>query len=275
MRVAECPTPWCAGDQPAIDQPTPDAVRAQLERLRTRAFAGSSKLFSFLRFVVEETLAGRGGTLKEVVIGLELYGSAVAYDPRIDSTVRVEARRLRQKLKTYYAGPGCDDPVLLAMPIGSYTPCFHLKGARAPAAPARADPGRADPGGAPVLAILPFTALSSEERDFAAGVTDELIYAAEAAAPFRAVPRAIMFQFRETRYSLDDVASSTGADFVLHGTVRRAPGARRVSVELSNRWGQILWSDRIDTVNDEDLDAQEQIAAKILARFPGAIVECA
>ncbi|WP_218277167.1 hypothetical protein, partial [Pseudomonas sp. GW531-E2] len=66
-------------------------MRAQLERLRVAAFGSSEKLFSFLRFVVEEALAGRAATLKEIVIGSELYGGVVDYDPRIDSAVRVEA----------------------------------------------------------------------------------------------------------------------------------------------------------------------------------------
>jgi TolB-like protein len=126
---------------------------------------------------------------------------------------------------------------------------------------------------APVLAVLPFTALCGEERSFAAGLTDELIHAAERSARFRAAPRSIMFQFRETRYSLDVVAAEAGADLVLHGTVRRAQEVRRIAVELSNRWGQILWSDRIDVAGDDDLAAQERIAGEILMRLPAALAE--
>ncbi|WP_294253870.1 hypothetical protein [uncultured Sphingomonas sp.] len=269
MYRADPAVPARAGDEPSIDEPAPEAVRGQLERLRTHAFAGSGKLFSFLRFVVEEALAGRGATLKELVIGIELYGGVVDYDPRIDSTVRVEARRLRRKLDAYYGGQGARDPVIISMPTGSYAPCFRLRVDAEPVPPTPSEPAVC----APMLAVLPFTALCSEERAFAAGLTDELIHAAEGSARFRAAPRAIMFQFRETRYSLDAVAAETGADLVLHGTVRSAQDVRRIAVELSNRWGQILWSDRIDVAGDGDLGAQERIAAHLLTRLPAVLAE--
>ncbi|MET3709362.1 TolB-like protein [Sphingomonas trueperi] len=269
MRRADPAAPARAGEEPLIEEPTADAVRGQLERLRTHAFAGSGKLFSFLRFVVDEALAGRAATLKELVIGIELYGGVVDYDPRIDSTVRVEARRLRRKLDAYYSGQGAGDAVIISMPTGSYAPCFRMRVEAEPVLPKLPEAVLR----APMLAVLPFTALCGEERAFAAGLTDELIHAAERAVRFRAAPRAIMFQFRETRYSLDVVAAEAGADLVLHGTVRRAQDVRRIAMELSNRWGQILWSDRMDVAGDDDLAAQERIAAEILTRLPAALAE--
>lgn len=260
MRVAQSPAADDVGAEQMVDGMAPEAVRAQLERLRVAAFAGSEKLFRFLGFVVEEALAGRAGTLKELVIGVELYGGGVDYDPRIDSAVRVEARRLRRKLAAYYAGPGRDDDVIVSIPTGGYAPRFHLRD-DAPQAVACAG---AVP---PMLAVLPFTALCVHEKAFAAGVTDEIIYAAERDAYFRVAPRAIMFQFNESRYSLDEVALHASSDLVLHGTIRRAREVRRVSVELSSRCGQILWSDRIDIIGEEELDAQERMAGAILERL--------
>ena len=264
MRLAEFAAQVRAIPETPVALPSPEAVRAQLDRLRTQAFAGSGKLFGFLRFVIEEALEGRAATLKELVIGIALYGRGVDYDPRIDSTVRVEARRLRRKLDAYYAGPGRHDAVIVSIPIGGYAPCLRLRqaGERAVVDLPRTATRR------PVLAVLPFTALCAGQTAFAAGVTDELIHAAERAGHVRVTPRAIMFQFRETRYSLDDVAAHAGADLVLHGTIRQALDARRVSVELYNRCGQILWSDRIDTAGEGDFGAQERIAADIVARLP-------
>lgn len=264
MRIAEIAAPVgaCLGE--AIEQPTPADVRAQLERLRAQAFIGSEKLYAFLHFVVEESLAGRALTLKELVIGIELYSGATEYDPRIDSAVRVEARRLRRKLATYYAGPGLGDEVIVSIPTGGYAPNIRL----------RQDPRciAADAAGAelepPMLAVLPFTALCVHETAFAAGVTDEIIYAAEQDARLRVAPRAIMFQFRESRYSLAEVAAHAGSELVLHGTIRRVQAVRRVSVELSDRRGQILWSDRIDIVGEGELDIQERMAEAILDRLP-------
>src|ERR1700739_2190436 len=111
--------------------PSPGLVRAELERLRaSRAFAGSDRLCALLSFIVEETLAGRGDSLKESVIGNEIYGREPGYDPRIDSAVRIEARRLRRKLDEYYAGEGSDAGIRIEMPTGRYaaTIGWHLPG---------------------------------------------------------------------------------------------------------------------------------------------------
>lgn len=268
MRLADIATLAHADLEPRLEIPTPEAVRAQLERLRSHAFASSGKLFGFLRFVVEEALQGRAATLKELVIGIELYGGVIDYDPRIDSTVRVEARRLRRKLEAYYAGPGQQDAVIVSIPTGTYAPCFHLRrdDTRVVSAPFRAG------ARSPTLAVLPFIALCGEELGFAAGVTDELIHAAERTARIRVAPRAIMFQFREGRFSLDDVAARAASDLIMHGAVRRADDMRRVSVELSDRSGRVLWSDRIDIDGDGDLKAQERAAVEILARLPAALM---
>lgn len=254
----------CFGDAATVHGLAPEPVRRQLERLRAAAFNGSEKLFRFLEFVVEEALAGRAETLKELVIGTELYGAGVDYDPRIDSAVRVEARRLRRKLETYYAGPGRDDTVIIAIPIGGYAPSILVR--REASRPVTLD--RAPRTPQLVLAVLPFTALCSHEKAFAAGVTDEIIHAAERQADFRVAPRAIMFQFLECRFSLDEVALHAGSDLVLHGTIRRVHEVRRVSVELSGPCGQVLWSDRIDIVGEGDLQIQERMAEAILDRLP-------
>lgn len=266
IRLVEPEIQMGASTEVAVDLPTPEAIQEQLERLRTHAFGGSDKLFSFLNFVVNEALQGRAATLKELVIGVELYGDVVDYDPRIDSTVRVEARRLRKKLDAYYAGPGHRDAVVVSMPTGGYAPHFRLRDAK-PRMPVETTCTAIR---RPILAVLPFTALCAEESAFAAGVTDELICAAERDAKLRVAPRAIMFQFRESRYSLDDVATQAGSDLVLHGTVRQAHDMRRVSVEMYTRFGMILWSDRIDIAGESDFGAQERIAAEIVSRFPSA-----
>lgn len=264
MRLIENAAPVDAGAGETTHRPTPEEVRAQLERLRAHAFIGSDKLYAFLHFVVEEALAGRAATLKELVIGVELYGGVIEYDPRIDSAVRVEARRLRRKLAAYYAGPGREDTVIMTIPTGGYAPRFHLR----KDASCIVTEAAGTVLGRPMLAVLPFTALCIHEMAFAAGVTDEIIYAAERDAHLRVAPRAIMFQFRESRYSLEEVAAHAGSALVLHGTIRRVQEVHRVCVELSSRWGQILWSDRIDIVGEGELDVQERMAEAILRRLP-------
>ena len=59
----------------------------------------AGRLSAFLRFIVEEAAAGRADGLKETVIGAAVFGKPPGYDPRADSTVRIQAARLREKLR--------------------------------------------------------------------------------------------------------------------------------------------------------------------------------
>ena len=84
----------------------------------------SPSLCRFLRFVVEETLAGRSGSLKEYSLGTEVFDRGEAFDPRMDPIVRVQARNLRNRLAQYYAGPGDEDTILIDLPKRTYVPVF-------------------------------------------------------------------------------------------------------------------------------------------------------
>ena len=78
----------------------------------------------FLRFIVEETLAHRADQLSEYAIGVEAYDRGESFEPSTDSIVRVDARRLRAKLREYYDTAGLSDPLLIEVPKGTYSPVF-------------------------------------------------------------------------------------------------------------------------------------------------------
>jgi hypothetical protein len=102
------------------------AIREELSRiLESSIFVQSNRLGRFLRYTVETTLAGDGETLKEYLIGTEVYGRKPPYHPSEDSIVRSEARRLRSKLKEYYQSVGRNDSVLIHYRPGSYVPAFR------------------------------------------------------------------------------------------------------------------------------------------------------
>jgi len=253
-----------------IEQQAPDArsLSDQLDRLhKSPVLARCGSLLAFLRFVVEETLAGRGDSLKELVVGDALYGRHTPYDPRIDSTVRVEAIRLRQKLKTHYETVGRSDPVRIELPTGSYRPRFILA---AQPVPAPADRLPASPAAGVDLAIMPFQTLSGTAADtrLADGVTDELIFALARSSRLRLAPRLAVFQFKGRRYRLPDAAGELGAAALLHGTCRREGDRHRVTVELIDPAGNVTWFDRVDERCDAAIGIAEGLAARIAARLP-------
>ena len=107
------------------DQLPEEDVRAQLQRvLSSKAFQSARRAGDILRFVVEETLAGRGARLKEYAIGAEALGRGKAFDPKSDPIARVEASRLRARLNLYNATEGAGDAVVITVPKGRYLPEF-------------------------------------------------------------------------------------------------------------------------------------------------------
>jgi TolB-like protein len=132
----------------------PGLVRAALERvLASQTFANTGRLSRFLRFIVERTLDEGGDQLKEYLLGVEVFDRTDAFDPRLDSIVRVEARRLRARLDEYYLREGAADALVFRLPKGAYVPRFELRttsdasGADSAAGPVRAteDPAASAP----------------------------------------------------------------------------------------------------------------------------------
>lgn len=120
----------------ARETPQSAEVRRQLHRiLANPSFRVSRRLTSFLAFVVEATLAGKGNRIKSYTIAVEAFGRDPSFDPQNDAIVRVEAGRLREALARYYLYAGSDDPVVIDLPRGSYVPLFRRRIIATPAVP--------------------------------------------------------------------------------------------------------------------------------------------
>lgn len=108
----------------------------QVERLtKSHSLHSSESLCKLLRYLAEHSLDHPGIALKEYQIATEVLGRPVGFDPQSDSTVRVQAGRLRVKLAEYYSHEGTDDPILVEIPKGSYTLTFHLRPGKTLAVP--------------------------------------------------------------------------------------------------------------------------------------------
>src|SRR5215467_1200632 len=112
------------------------AIRGELNRvLASPHFSNAPRMSRFLRFVVEETLAGDPERIKEYSIALEVFDKNEDYDPHADSTVRTEASKLRARLRRYYEDAGREDPVIISIPKGGYVPEFSVAPAHLPIPP--------------------------------------------------------------------------------------------------------------------------------------------
>jgi TolB-like protein len=109
-------------------KPTTPEIEAELDRiLSSKVFAAAQRSQAFLRYVVERSLADAPTALKEFSIAMDVFGRGPDYDPAIDATVRVEAGRLRSRLREYYDLEGSDDPISIDVPKGGYCPTFTFR----------------------------------------------------------------------------------------------------------------------------------------------------
>ena len=111
--IRQLPSPWCRRCAPQLDRV-----------LRSPHFDGSTRSREFLRYVVEEVLAGRAAYLKQAAIAVEVFGRKPDFDAVIDPIVRVQAGRLRRSLERYYLLSGDIDSIRIELPKGSYAPVF-------------------------------------------------------------------------------------------------------------------------------------------------------
>ena len=115
----------------ALDKPA-QRLSAELELtaiLRSEQFRRSRRSSEFLRYVVDQVLAGRGGELKERTIGVMVFGKADDYDTSADAFVRVRANDVRRRLAQYYDAHPARHGVRIELKAGSYVPQFiWLKG---------------------------------------------------------------------------------------------------------------------------------------------------
>ena len=75
---------------------------------------------------------GRRDELKEYALGVDVFNRGADFDPRTDTIVRVQARRLRAKLQQYDETEGRADPLVIALPRGGYVPEFLAPVRRTP-----------------------------------------------------------------------------------------------------------------------------------------------
>jgi len=266
-------------------RPTPDSVRAQLGKiLGGTTFAGSDRLARFLRFIVEQAL--ENNPIKETVVGVEVFGRKPGYDPRLDGVVRVEAVKLRARLKEYFEAEGAADSLRIDLPKGGYVPSFELLHAPArrerlpwywaaiPLAPLLLIAGwllvrhpHPRPPDASSIAVLPFVNLSSDKENeyFSDGLTDDLISALTQVQGLRVVARGSSFQFKGKNPDIRAVGRQLNVASVLEGSVQRSGDRLRITAQLSSvADGYHVWSQTYDRRLADVFAVQDEISRAIV-----------
>jgi TolB-like protein len=299
------PTIHPFGHAPARTAPSPDEVRDQIDRIMASpALHASPRRRAFLRYVVDETLAGRADSLKGVSVAQAVFGRDSTFDQQADPVVRIEARRLRRDLDGYYVADGRHDPVRITIPKGGYSPLFEWQGPAADPPTVVGEPSRryagririgaalaagallaaatvgawlwfdrAQPGDqalGPSVIVLPFEPLGSsdDERYLAAGISEKLVDA------LRRFPGIRLYASPASadadRQSPIALGEDLGVAYVVAGTVRQDSVGVHVGAQLFDAaTDRVLWTRTFDRAVEPAalVGVQRDLAADIASEI--------
>ncbi|HKQ87736.1 MAG TPA: tetratricopeptide repeat protein [Candidatus Acidoferrales bacterium] len=243
----------------AVSKETDEKIREQLRRvLASKSFRQVDRLQSFLSFIVEEMLAGRGDKLKEFLIGVEVFGKESSFDPRMDPLVRVQARRLRTRLVRYYREEGQNDEVVIELPKGGYEPVFQRRETSAMKRTVSAALVSRN-----TILVRPFDDDSSS-RDlayFCSGLKQEIIHALSGMENLRVAAS-------EHVQDGSDPSGQMNVAMIVTGSVRKSRDTLRITSSLIDSTSNCyLWSEVIDRGLQDELHVQEEVAQRILKKL--------
>jgi adenylate cyclase len=271
------------------------AIRAHVEAvLAAPILASSSRKVQLLRYLCTRALDGQGEQVNEYAIGVDVFEKPASFDPRIDSIVRTEMGRLRQKLKEYYAGESQPPAVRIELPLRSYVPVFTFPSPEPPAAAPGEGPAKrrsggwvavavaiavvalvsallisrirgrsASPAGNGTIAVLPFLNLTGDPGQEYLGdsLADELTEALAESRNLRVVARTSAFQFKGKGQDVREIGRALNAGAILEGSISRRENKFRIVVQLIRSTdGLHLWSRSYDASAAELTRVETEIA---------------
>ena len=250
----------------AANEAAEAAVQAQLERiLASETFRQVDRLKRFLRFIVIETVQGRGDQLKEYVIGVQVFDKEPSFDPRADPIVRVQARRLRARLVRYYRDEGRADDLSIELPKGRYSAVFKRRDANAAKRSINSALLNRN-----AIVVLPFADHSADSSRgyFCNGLRQEIIHALASLESLRV----LAWDPAEPAQAADprQAVNALHAAMAVTGSVRTSADVIRVTANLvDGASGCYLWSETLNFTTC-DFAAQEAIAQAVVGKLqPG------
>jgi adenylate cyclase len=247
--------------------------------LASPCFVQSERQQRFLKFVVTETLAGHADRLKGYTIAVEVFDRDVSFDPAIDAIVRVEAARLRAKLREYYDREGRTDPVRFELPKGAYVIRMEWRTSETTLSLQASPDARAKTVGdavstrlrpiedKPSLVVLPFANMSShsEQEYFADGITDGLIAELSRLPGLFVISRHSSFVYKGVSKRAEEIGAELGVRYLLEGSVQRAAKRVRITVQLIDAAsGAHLWAERYDRELKDIFAVQDDVTQRIV-----------
>ena len=259
-----------------------DRVKTQLDRiLASSEFMAGKRLGQFLRYVVEQSLNGQSGSIKQYTVAVEAFGYGADFDPQSNPIVRIEAQRLRRALDQYYYSHGNEDPIRIDIPKGGYIPTFSENhkdfqppdsGKCTAPAPTSTTPDASKPS----IAVIMFACLNpADEFDYlATGLTEEIIISLTRFPDFLIVGPLSRDAIHGQAPDIRNIGQQYGVRFILNGTLRLQDEIFRLTVRLADAVsGQLLWGEALEfqlqngSVPAVENEVVSQVAATIADNY--------
>jgi TolB-like protein len=286
-------------------KPDNEQVLEALSRvLASKTFAEVFRLKKFLEYSVKETLAGRGERLKGFVIALEVFDKDDPSDAQTTTVVRVEAGRLRRRLKDYYEAEGANDPVRISIPKGGYSSSFEAVNfdsqpkpyARKPASgkhplryPStwvlvivslllfvlfgeRWDRSEKIPdvlsGTSPTVAVLPFENETGNRQylSFVSELTEDIVMDLSSLSALNIISMSSVQAYAGQDLSPQEIGSRLSASYVLRGQLEAHSPTLLVRAELYDIVnGRQLWAERFEHPAGDEPGLQMDLVQQVIS----------
>jgi adenylate cyclase len=266
--------------------------------LSSPIFAQSDRHVAFLRYVVEAAIEGRSDSVKEYTIATEVLGRNDSYDPRFDSGVRVEAMRLRSKIREYYDIHGSGDEIGIDVPKGGYTPVFYARPSVNKSLPHflgtpwgiwatvvvaiislagyfvanRILPRRSQAiPGVIRVAVLPFKNIGNlkENEAYSDGLAESLTTELTKVRRFHVKPYGAV---RSAGLAVSDVTPRLGVDYILTGSLQKDRDSFRITARLVRVSDDTqVWANSYDSPWTDILKVESQVSATVVRQLQVAL----
>jgi TolB-like protein len=225
------------------------------QALSSPLFRNAERQSRFLRFVVDAALQSPAATIKEFDIAVAVYDRRADYDPRTDPIVRVEAARLRARLREYYEVTP-PERVRIDIPKGQYVPQFiPVEGA-----PAQAVSDLS-------ILVPPFRSLGPDTADqnFCDGLTEEVVHKLAQNHRLRVITQSAAAWLEQRE--------KPKPRYLLEGSVRRAGTEIRLTLHLMelSGGGSTQFSSIYQATITDIFATQERLADEIRRDLSAAL----
>ncbi len=284
-----------------LSKATVAQVRAQCDRiLASRVFALAKRHSAFLNYVVNAKLEGRADQLKEFTLGIDVFEKDENFDPSSDSIVRVEASRLRAKLREYYEDEGAGDLLRIDIPKGHYVPVFRPLNAPHVAPHSRQNlylgvvitifllviafvyfgnqTTKQEPNlvteseqlpSPSSLAVLPLRDWSRlPEEYFSEAMTDAIISSLAKIPTLRVTSLTSVMQYSDTETPIPEIGRALGVAYILEGSIFHDNELVRITTQLiASDTDEHVWSSTFERPMLDLLSMQNEVATAVAAQI--------